>query len=106
MDRLAPVYRLKPGAKETYITAHRDIWPDMEGFLRRAGVHQMTIFMRGDVLFLYADIEDLEKYEAMERVDPVSERWERWMATLLDQPYDEQESGAFARFEEVWHFAA
>jgi len=105
MDRLALIYRLKPGAKETYIEAHHDIWPEMEDFLRRAGVYRMTIFMRGDELFLCADVADRERYEAMERVDPVSDRWERWMATLLDHPYDGEEPGIFAELQEVWHFA-
>ena len=106
MDRLAMVYRLKPGAKETYLKAHREIWPEMQDFLRRSGVKDMTIFLRGRTLFLYADIENLEKYEGMEAADPVSQRWEAWMATLLEQPYDGEEPGVFAALEEVWHFAA
>ena len=102
MDRLGLVYRLRPGAKETYLRAHREIWPEMREFLGRAGVSQMTIFLRGDTLFLYAEIRDLDRYEEMARTDPVSERWETWMATLLEQPYDEAEPGIFAVLEEVW----
>jgi len=103
-DRLALTYRLRPGARETYIKAHREIWPEMRDFFRRAGLEQMTIFLRGDTLFLYAEVEDLERYEDLERVDPVSQRWESWMATLLDQSYDEEEPGIFAKLEEIWHF--
>jgi L-rhamnose mutarotase len=103
-DRFALVYRLRPGARETYVKAHREIWPEMEGFLRRAGLEQMTIFLRGDTLFLYAEVDNIERYAEMERTDPVSRRWEAWMATLLDQPYDEQEPGIFAELEETWHF--
>ena len=66
MDRLALVYGLRPGAKDTYIQAHREIWPEM-----------------------------------MEAVDPVSQRWEAWMATLLEQPYDEDEPDIFARLEQA-----
>ncbi len=104
MDRLALVYRLKLGGEETYIRAHREIWPGMEDLLRRGGVKQMTIFLRGDTLFLYADIEDLRRYEELAAADPVSQRWEAWMATLLEQPFDLNEPGIFARLEEVWRF--
>jgi L-rhamnose mutarotase len=104
VDRLALVYRLRAGAKDTYIQAHHEIWPEMRDFLVRAGVAQMTTFLRGDTLFLYAEIADLRAYQELERVDPVSRRWEAWMATLLDQPFDDRELGIFADLTEIWHF--
>jgi L-rhamnose mutarotase len=97
------VYRLRPGARETYLRAHHEIWPEMRDFLKRSGVKQMSIFLRGDMLFLYAEIDDLDRYDEMAAVDPVSDRWETWMATLLESPYDEEEAGIFARLDEVWH---
>ena len=103
MHRLALTYRLRPGARAAYIQAHQQIWPEMQDLLRRGGVRQMTIFLRGDALFLYAEIEDLARYEALTSVDPVSMRWEAWMATLLEQPYDAEEPSIFAQLEEVWH---
>jgi L-rhamnose mutarotase len=106
MDRLALVYRLRPGAKDIYVKAHREIWPEMQDFLRSSGVQEMTIFLRGDTLFLYAEIEDLASYEETEATDPVSQRWEEWMATLLEQPYDDAELGIYAKLEQVWHFLA
>ena len=106
MDRLGMTYRLRPGKKETYIKAHHEIWPEMQDLLRRGGVKQMTIFHRGDRLFLFAEIEDLEAYRGLTAADPVSLRWEAWMATLLDQPFDENEPGIFADLEEVFHFCA
>ena len=103
MDRLGMTYRLRPGAKEVYLRAHREIWPEMQDYLKRSGVGQMSIFLRGDTLFLYAEIEDLERYDELGRTDPVSDRWESWMATLLASPYDDEEAGIFARLDEVWH---
>ena len=104
MDRLATVYRLRLGAKETYLRAHREIWPEMQGFLRRAGVRQMTIFLRGETLALFLEVEDLTAYQHLEQTDPVSLRWESWMATLLEAPYDADEPGIFAQLDEAWHF--
>ena len=104
MERLGMTCRLRTGKKETYIKAHQEIWPEMQDLLRRGGVKQMTIFMRGDTLFLFAEIEDLEAYQALTAADPVSLIWESWMATLLDQPFDKDEPGIFAQLEEVFHF--
>ena len=106
MDRLAMVYRLRPGAKEEYVRAHREMGPEMRDFLRRAGIDRMSIFLRGNSLFLYAEIEDMERYDALASVDPVSIEWEKGMAKLLDQPYDEQEPGIFCRIEEIWRFSS
>jgi L-rhamnose mutarotase len=103
MERMAVTYRLRPGSREAYIKAHKELWPDMRDMLRRGGVRQMTIFLRGDTLFLYADVEDRTTYQALKASDPVYKRWDAFMATLLDQPFDKDEPGIFARLDEIWH---
>jgi L-rhamnose mutarotase len=103
MDRFAVTYRLRPGAKETYIKAHNEIWPEMRDVLKRGGIRQMTIFLRGDTLFLYADVEDYAQYQALKAVDPVYKRWDAMITTLLEQPFDANEPGCFAKVNEVWH---
>ena len=54
MERLALCYRAIPEKKQEYIRAHREIWPEITRGLKEAGCHEMTIFMRGDSLFIYA----------------------------------------------------
>ena len=103
MDRFAVTYRLRPGAREQYIDAHNKIWPEMRDVLTRGGIRQMTIFLRGDTLFLYADVADKAVYQALRASDPMCKRWDVFMATLLDQPFDESEPGIFAGLDEVWH---
>jgi L-rhamnose mutarotase len=103
MDRMAVTYRLRPGCRETYIKAHKELWPEMRDMLRRGGIRQMTIFLRGDSLFLYADVEDRAAYQALKATDPVYQRWDAFMATLLAQPFDDSQPGIFAALEEVWH---
>jgi L-rhamnose mutarotase len=103
MERMAVTYRLRPGTGEQYIKAHREIWPEMRDLLRRGGIRQMTIFLHGNTLFLYADLEDRARYQALKASDPVYKRWDALMATLLEQPFDENEPGIFTALDEVWH---
>jgi hypothetical protein len=52
MERLALVYRLKPGKKEEYIKAHKEIWPEItEGMKKRIRIFRNG--MPGCTNFLY-----------------------------------------------------
>ncbi len=106
MERLALVYRLKPGKREEYIEAHREIWPEITEGMKKAGCHEMTIFLRGDQLFLYALIDNIEKFHAERADNPHFQKWNGWMNELLVSPYDEDEPSAFAPLDEVWRFEA
>ena len=104
MERMALVYRLKPGQKEEYIRAHREIWPEITDMMRRGTVHEMSIFCRGDLLFCFASMDSVCAYNEVSAADAANRRWDEWMAQLLEQPYDADEPGIFARLEEVWHW--
>lgn len=104
MERLALAYRLKPGKKEEYIKAHREIWPQIIKGLKDAGCQEMTIFLRGDQLFLYALIDDIERFTKIREKDPFYQKWNAWMSELLEYPYDEEECSPFARLREIWRF--
>lgn len=106
MEHLAMVYRLRSGKKEEYIRAHREIWPEIKDLLRRGTVREMRIFSRGDMLFCFASLESVQAYDQAKASDPACRSWDEWMAQLLEQPYDPDEHGIFARLEEVWHFDA
>jgi hypothetical protein len=64
----------------------------------------MTIFMRGNNLFLYALIDDVGEFNRIRDKDPAYHRWDDWMNRLLDAPYDAEEPGPFAAMEEIWRF--
>jgi len=104
MERLALTARLRPGKKEEYIKAHDEFWPElMQGF-KRAGVHEMYLFLRGNNLFLYAVVENLKTFNNYMKTDPDYRCWYNWMSELLETPYDEQESTPFATLTEIWKF--
>jgi len=102
MERIAFTYRFKPGKKEEYIKAHNALWPSQHEALKRSGVRRMAVFVRGDQVFLYADVDDREEYLRMSATDPDYQRWSEYMATMLDRPFDAQESGIFATLDEIW----
>jgi L-rhamnose mutarotase len=105
MDHVAFAYRFKPGKKEEYFKAHASLWPSQHEALKRSGVKRMVVFCRGETLFLFADVENREKYLQISATDPDYLRWGEYMATMLDQPFDENEPGIFALLEEKWDWA-
>jgi L-rhamnose mutarotase len=71
-----------------------------------AGCHEMTIFLRGDHLFLYALIDKIKEFTATRERDPSFQKWNAWMTELLEHPNAEEESSPFARLKEIWRFEA
>jgi len=106
MERLALVYRVKPEKKDEYIKAHREIWPEIENGLKDAGCREMIIFIREELLFLYAVVKNVEEFNRIRELDPFYQRWNKWMHELLVHPFDENEQSAFAPLEEIWRFDA
>jgi L-rhamnose mutarotase len=104
MQRLALLYRAKPGKRDEYVKAHREIWPQITEGLREAGCHEMTIFCREDLFFLFALIEDIDAFNRIRAKDPYFQRWNQYMHELLIHPFDSEESSAFAPLKEVWRF--
>ena len=106
MERMALVYRLKPGKRDEYVRAHQEIWPEITQGMKDAGCREMTIFLRGDLLFLYALIDNIEQFNAERAQDPHFQKWNAWMHELLAAPFDDEEPSAFAALDEVWRFEA
>ena len=104
MERIAFTYRFKPGKKDEYLKAHHALWPSQHEALKRSGVRRMAVFVRGEQLFLYADVDDRAAYLKRSAEDPDYQRWSDHMATMLDQPFDAAEPGIFAQLEEIWYW--
>ena len=102
MATIAQFYRIKPGKEQEYVEAHEHVWPELEELMRRSGVRQMRIFLRGNLVFLLAEVEDREEYEKEMAEDSNEQRWDAWMAKLLEAPYDTNEPGIFADAKEVY----
>ena len=76
--------QLKPGVAAEYQRRHDDLWPDLAAALRKAGVHDYSIFLDEETLSLFAVLRlrpDHTK-DALP-LEPVMQRWWDFMADLM-----------------------
>jgi L-rhamnose mutarotase len=86
--------RLEPGAEEEYKRRHDEIWPEMLDLLRAAGIRNYTIWSDGLDVFGYYECEKgIEFAEKTQAGSPVVDRWNEYMADVLDLVMD-PETGA------------
>jgi L-rhamnose mutarotase len=86
MPRVAFLLRLRPGTEEAYDQAHKEVWPEMQALLKRAGVSEYSIFRRDQLLFLTMQVENFEQTWATIEADPINARWQRAMAPYFAPP--------------------
>lgn len=105
MKRYAFQLRLRPGAADAYEAAHRAVWPEMLALLKRAGIHEYSIYRRDDLLVLTLRAEDFETtWRALEN-DPVNLRWQQAMAPYFAPAEGLRPGERFAMMEEVFYLA-
>jgi L-rhamnose mutarotase len=84
-QRSAFVLQVRPERIESYVHAHRHVWPEMLDALRSAGIRNYTIFRHGNQMFGYLESDDLEAAAQYLAEQEVSGRWQDAMAELLEQ---------------------
>lgn len=84
MERIAFVMRVKEGYQDEYIRRHEQVWPEVLSDLGRAGVHRMSIFLRGVELFVYMEVEDYSQAIRILNDSPQSVRWEVYMEPIME----------------------
>ncbi len=78
MRRVAFMLRLKSGAGPAYDRAHKQVWPEMFGLLKSAGISDYSIFGRDELLLLVMRVEqDFETTWSKIEDDPVNLRWQK-----------------------------
>lgn len=102
MERVGFVMRLLPGQEAEYRRRHAAVWPEMLDALRAAGAHNYSIYLRGDDLFGYLEVEDLERFQRDMAASEVNARWQHDMAPLID-PLTDPATGFHRRLDEVFH---
>ncbi len=85
---MALMLRDDPAAIDQYKADHAAVWPAVIAALRRAGVAEMKIFLRGRRLFMYAVVPDgfdpLVEWPRLS-TDPVYAQWEERMGALQER---------------------
>jgi L-rhamnose mutarotase len=84
-QRTAFVLSVRPDKIDQYIQAHKEVWPEMLGALREAGIRNYTIFRHGNEMFGYFEADDLDAAANHLERQQISTRWQDAMAELLDQ---------------------
>lgn len=102
MERLGFVMRLRPGAEAEYRRRHAQVWPEMLEELKAAGARNYSIFLRGEDLFGYLEVDDLRRFQEHMATSPVNVRWQAEMTALID-PLTDPSTGFHQRLEEVFH---
>ena len=103
MQRIAFLITLRPGADPAeYKRRHDEIWPEMLDALRAAGIHNYSIFRHGELLFAYAEVEDVARMAAALARDPINARWQEYMRDMITIEGD-PETGFATLLPEMFH---
>src|SRR6478609_6704920 len=102
VDRIGFTMRLLPGAEAEYRRRHAAVWPEMLAALKAAGARDYSIFIRGDDLFAYLEVDDFDAFRRTMGASPVNDRWQADMAGLID-PLTDPATGFHERLEEIFH---
>ena len=81
--------RIKPGKADEYIKAHENVWPELIELAGKAGLEKEVCFVHGDFVFIYREAADLTG--ALEKLsrEPLNQKWDDYMATILEKPAEE-----------------
>lgn len=94
--------RLRPGQEAEYRRRHEAVWPELLADLRAAGASNYSIFLDGEDLFGYLEVEDIERFRAAMSASDANARWQPEMKTLID-PMTDPMTGFHHRVEEIFH---
>ncbi len=88
MPGYAWILEVRPGYEAEYLKRHDEIWPEMLGTLRAAGIRNYNIFRHGLTLFGYFETDDLEATKTALRASEVDKHWSEWMAPIMKVDVD------------------
>jgi len=103
MERVGFTMRLLPGAEAEYRRRHAAVWPEMLAELKRAGASNYSIYLDGDRLFGYLEVDDLAAFQRHMSASDVNARWQADMGSSLIDPLTDPATGFHRRLDEVFH---
>ncbi len=102
MQRIAFTMRIHPGAQDEYRRRHQAVWPALLTDLTAAGCHNYSIYLRGEELFAYMEVENFSTFLQKMASSEASARWEQMMSDILIRDLDSA-TGFPPTLEEVFH---
>lgn len=102
MERYAWKAKLKPGCKAEYVRRHNEIWPELQGLLKEAGICNYSIWNADLDLFGYYECEKGVAFAASTQAQsPLVDKWNAYMKDIMEMELDHQ-TGAQPMLEEVF----
>ncbi|HTL51303.1 MAG TPA: L-rhamnose mutarotase [Planctomycetota bacterium] len=98
--RKAFVMTLNAGQEAEYKRRHDALWPEMAAMLRKHGVHNYSIFLHGNALFAYAEIDSEDQWKAIP-AEPITQRWWKYMGDIM--AHNPDNSPVAVDIKEVFH---
>ena len=99
-----------PEIVEHYRRYHREVWPEVQDSLRRAGVERMDIYLLGRRLVMVVEMRDRLDYRAAFKNHAASSprvvQWEQLMKSLQEPVADAPAGEWWAVMEPVFHMEA
>ena len=84
MEKYAWKAKIKKGMEAEYVKRHNEIWQELVGVLKSAGICNYTIWRNGDELFGYYECEKGVDYAAKVQAESdVVKKWDEYMKDIL-----------------------
>ena len=94
--------RLLPGQASEYRRRHAAVWPELLADLTAAGASNYSIFLDGEDLFGYLEVDDFAAFRTTMAASEADARWQPEMQALID-PLTDPATGFHRRMTEVFH---
>lgn len=101
MQRVSFKLTIRPGTEEEYLLRHQNVYPELLMAFREVGIQSYSIFMDGDTLFAYMEVEDFEAAMKTLEHNPANIRWQKFMSDIL---IADMEGSTTKILPEVFHF--
>jgi L-rhamnose mutarotase len=102
MQRVAMLLTVKEGMNEKYKEAHLNVWPEILEGIKRVGISNYSAFMLGRQVYTYFEVQDLEKAMTELATDINNQRWQEYMAPMMEVGIGLKE-GSTVYLEEIFH---
>lgn len=73
----------KQGMEEEYKKRHEAVYPELLAALKRVGISNYSIFMRGTQLYAYMETDDFEGAMTQLALDPANQKWQDDMHDIM-----------------------
>ncbi|MCF6411396.1 L-rhamnose mutarotase [Pseudalkalibacillus salsuginis] len=83
MGRYAFLMQCKKGEEEEYKRRHENVYPELLKALKETGVSNYSIFMDGNHLYAFMEVDDFDEAMGSLENHPANIKWQEFMSDIL-----------------------